>query len=119
MGFLFEDLRVYKAAMEFAVKVYTLNGSLQDKNIKDQLRRASLSVTLNIAEGQGRIHIKEKRQFYNTARGSLLECIPLIQICEKIGYISNDKYMEFYELATEISKMLSGLINSLKNLEIR
>lgn len=117
MPFLFESLEVYKKSMQFVVKIYALNGSIADRNIKDQLRRASLSIALNIAEGQGRIHTKEKRQFYNTARGSLLECVPLISICESIGYISKEKYDQFYELADEIGKMINGLIRSLKDRE--
>lgn len=115
MGFLFEDLEVYKKAMEFVVQIYALNGVLTDKTVKDQLRRAAMSVPLNIAEGQGRMHAKEKRQFYYTARGSLLECIPLIQICHKLGYIDLNKYSCLYELANEISKMISGLIRAVKN----
>ncbi|MBI5699002.1 four helix bundle protein [Candidatus Saganbacteria bacterium] len=114
MPFMFEDLEVYKKAMAFVVEVYALNGSLKDRTIKDQLRRASMSIPLNIAEGQGRMHGKEKRQFYNTARGSLLECVPLIQMCQKLGYIEAEKYNRFYNLADEIGKMLTGLMRSVK-----
>jgi len=117
MPFLFEGLEVYKKAIKFVVDIYMLNGSLRDRTIKDQLCRAALSIPLNIAEGQGRLHNKEKRQFYYTARGSLLECIPLIQISHKLGYLDIEKYTNYYELANEISKMLSGLIASLKNRE--
>ena len=118
MSFMFEDLKVYKKAMELFVKIYALNGSIKDRTIKDQLRRAALSVPLNIAEGQGRMHGKEKRQFYNTARGSLLECVPLVQVCQKIGFIDLEKYEELYIMATEVSKMLSGLINSVRSGEV-
>jgi|WetSurMetagenome_2_1015567.scaffolds.fasta_scaffold491563_1 four helix bundle protein len=117
MVFLFENLEVYKKAMIFVIDIYALSGSLKDRAIKDQLLRAALSIPLNIAEGQGRLHNKEKRQFYYTARGSLLECVPLIQICHKLGYIDIGKYTYLYELANEISKMISGLISSVKNRE--
>lgn len=113
MPFLFENLDVYKKAMSFMVEVYALNGSVKDRTIKDQLRRAALSVPLNIAEGQGRMHGKEKRQFYHTARGSLLECIPLIQACRQLEYICEEKYASLYLKAEEISKMLAGLLKSL------
>lgn len=113
MPFMFEGLEVYKKSLSFVINIYSSNESIKDKFIKDQLRRASLSVPLNIAEGQGRLHTKEKRQFYNTARGSLLECVPLIQISKDLGYFENAKYQELYAMATEISKMICGLLKSL------
>lgn len=114
MSFMFENLDVYQKSMKFVVEIYSVNGYLRDRTIKDQFRRAALSIPLNIAEGQGRMHGKEKRQFYNTARGSLLECIPLLQICQKIGYVSEEKYDSLYLLANEIGKMLTGLIKAVK-----
>jgi four helix bundle protein len=114
MAFMFENLEVYKKAMAFVIDIYALNGSLKDRVIKDQFRRAAMSIPLNIAEGQGRMHGKEKRQFYNMARGSLLECVPLLQICWKLKFIEEKKYEYLYENANEISRMLSGLINSVK-----
>jgi four helix bundle protein len=119
MSFMFEDLNVYKKAMAFMVAVYALNGTLKDRSIKDQLRRAAMSIPLNIAEGQGRMHGRSKRQFYNIARGSLLECVPLLQACWKLGYIDGDKYTSLYDLANEIGKMLNGLIRSVINGEIK
>ena len=98
--------------MRFMVEVFALNSTLKERNIKDQLQRAALSIPLNIAEGQGRLHGKEKRQFYNTARGSLLECVPLIQASHQLGFISESKYQALYTLADEIGKMLTGLIKS-------
>jgi four helix bundle protein len=117
MPFIFENLEVYKKAMIFLVEIYALNGSLKDKTIKDQFRRAALSIPLNIAEGQGRLHSKEKKQFYNTARGSLLECVPLLQLCEVLGYIDKGKYDFLYNQANEIGKMLNGLIRVMNEKE--
>ena len=114
MAFLFEQLDVYNKSMEFVVDIYVLNDLLKDSVIRSQLRRAALSIPLNLAEGQGRLHGKEKRQFYNTARGSLLECIPIIQICRRLGYISEDKYLALYANANEIGKMINGLMRSVK-----
>ena len=117
MAFLFEDLRVYKKSMELVVKIYALCGLVsktQNRKLIDQLQRAVLSIPLNIAEGQGRIHSKEKRQFYYIARGSLYECLPLIQISRELANISEDKYQEAYNLMDEIGKMLAGLIRSVK-----
>jgi four helix bundle protein len=119
MAFLFEDLTVYRKAMIFVLGIYALNDLYKDRIIRDQLRRAAMSIPLNIAEGQGRLHVKEKRQFYNTARGSLLECIPLLQICNKLGLIDNNEYDRLYSLANEIGKMLNGLIRSVCSLDSR
>ncbi len=114
MTFMFEDLKVYKKAMQFVAEIAIFNRSISDRIIKDQLGRAALSIPLNIAEGQGRMHGREKRQFYNTARGSLLECVPLIQICRELGYIEPERYDKLYSLAEEIGKMVSGLIKAVK-----
>jgi four helix bundle protein len=112
MPFLFESLDVYKKSLSFMTEVFSLNPAISEKNIRDQLQRAALSIPLNIAEGQGRIHGKEKRQFFNTARGSLLECVPLIQVSYELGLLSGTKYQFLYSLAEEIGKMLTGLIKS-------
>jgi four helix bundle protein len=111
---MFENLDVYKKAMVFMAEAFNLNKLVKDRTIKDQLSRAALSIPLNIAEGQGRMHGKEKRQFYNTARGSLLECVPLIQACWMLGYISQEKYKQLYISADEIGRMLTGLMKSIK-----
>ena len=114
MSFMFEDLDVYRKSMKFVIEVYQVNGYVRDRSIKDQFRRAALSIPLNIAEGQGRMHGKEKRQFYNTARGSLMECIPLLQVCWQIGYMNHEKYDFLYLMANEIGMMLTGLIKAVK-----
>ena len=113
MTFMFEDLIVYKMAMEFVIKIYTACDAMKPpKKFKliDQLERAALSIPLNIAEGNGRAHFKEKRQYFHIARGSLLECIPIISLCKEIKLISSDEYSSLYELAENISRALSGLI---------
>ncbi|MFA6431576.1 MAG: four helix bundle protein [Candidatus Margulisiibacteriota bacterium] len=115
MPFLFENLEVYKKAMLFVIEIYSIGRQINDRSIKDQIQRAALSIPLNIAEGQGRMHPKEKRQYYNTARGSLMECVPLIQICEGIGYIGTEKKICLYNQADEIGKMINGLLRALRH----
>lgn len=114
MVFMFEGLDVYRRSMQFVVDVYALNGRIKDKNITNQLRRAAMSIPLNIAEGQGRMHSREKRQFYNTARGSLLECVPILQICRSVGFLDDSKYRALYDLADNIGRMLTNLIKSVR-----
>jgi four helix bundle protein len=116
MPFIFEKLEVYIKAIEFTTKIHKYCVYLrktQNRIIADQLQRASLSIPLNIAEGNGRIHNKEKKQYFYVARGSLLECVPILYICLNLSLISKSEYEVLYKLAEEISKMLSGLIRSI------
>jgi four helix bundle protein len=115
MAFMFEDLNVYKKAMEFVEGVYLANKKITDKDIKGQMKRAALSIPLNIAEGNGRNTAKEKAQFYKTARGSLFECIPLLELSIKLKLISKSEHEYLYSLAEEIGKMSNGLIKSVEN----
>jgi len=117
MSFMFENLEVHKRGIEFAKGVFLLAKGFRERAIKDQLCRAALSIPLNVAEGNGRIHLKEKRQYFYTARGSLLECVSIIQLCKELEIIGAADYDSLYSLATQISKMLGGLIKSLENRE--
>jgi len=115
MSFMFEELNVYKKAMEFVTRIFAFSGSIRiarNRKLIDQIQRAALSIPLNIAEGNGRIHVREKKQYFYTARGSLLECVPILQISKKINLLDEKKYEELYSLADEIGRMLNGLIRS-------
>lgn len=113
--FDFEKLHVYIESKK--LNKITL-GLLQNKNIdqylKDQLKRAGVSILLNIAEWSGRFTKADKRNFYIIARGSLYETIALIDILKESDIV-NEEYCEIiYSCWSNISKMLTGLINSLK-----
>ena len=76
MSFPFEQLQVYQLALKWVKDVENLNPTLQktvSRTFIDQLSRAALSIPLNIAEGNGRWHNAEKRQFLWIARGSVFE----------------------------------------------
>ena len=115
MTFLFENLEVYKQAVGFCSKVFEICKTIGDPEVKNQIKRASLSIPLNIAEGNGRNTAKEKAQFFKTARGSLFECVPIIKICRNTQMITKENYESLYSAAEGIGKMLNGLINSLKD----
>ena len=120
MTFMFENLTVYQKATRFVEKIYNLTPSFTHRGklkIIDQLQRAALSIPLNIAEGSGRIHKKEKRQFFLTARGSLHECIPLIKLVSQIEPNMNTICITLYAEAEEIAKLLAGLIRSVRGTE--
>ena len=113
MAFLFENLDVYKLAVNFSHRVNQFcKSSLKGRSfLADQLRRAALSISLNIAEGSGRWHKRDKRNFYIIARGSTYECVPILEICKKDGMISDNIYRGFRTDIERIGKMISGLIN--------
>ncbi|MBU0769548.1 MAG: four helix bundle protein [Proteobacteria bacterium] len=112
--FMFENLDVYKKSVEFTIKVRFFTKKLMERDIKDQLNRAVLSIPLNIAEGNGRNTPKEKAQFFKTARGSLFECVPLLEICHKMRLLQGEAHKDLYDIAERIGQMLNGLINSLE-----
>jgi len=105
--FNFRDTKVYILAKEFRIDILsTLKEKKPDRFISDQLNRASLSIILNIAEGFGRFHNADKRNFYVNSRGSVFECVA----CLDIMFDSSipEKYLK---TASELGKMLSGLVN--------
>ena len=80
--FDFEKLEVYKKAHALTLEILRI--LYREKNLdpymKDQLRRASLSVVLNIAEGTGRVSRADKKHFYTIARGSVFECVAMVKV---------------------------------------
>lgn len=118
MPFLFEKLDCYNKALEFAdqIESFLETDSLKISNtVRDQLSRASLSISLNLAEGNGRWHSADKRHFYFIARGSTFECVPILQLMKNRGAIENDQYTKFYAQTEALSKMITGLIKSTEN----
>lgn len=114
--FDFENLNVYKKAKELNKEVlkFLKDNKNIDSYLKDQLRRASISMVINIAEGSGKFSKADKRNFYTTARGSTYECVSLFEIIFEEGRIDQNKFKGFYDKFEIISKMLLGLINSQK-----
>ena len=117
MTFDFEKFPVYKLALEYAKEAEDLLLQLnlaKNSRIADQLSRASLSISLNIAEGAGRYGKADKKHFYITARGSVFECVAIMDVLKTKEKIDQSTYLRHYSVLEELSKMLSGLINSQK-----
>ena len=116
LDFLFEKLDVYQRAVEFANSVYSLCGSFPRGlySLSDQSRRAATSISLNIAEGSGRFHCNDKKQFYFISRGSIYECVPLLEICKEQNLLNIQEYQNLKEKLIIISKMLSKMIQYLE-----
>jgi four helix bundle protein len=113
--FEFEKLIVYQKAKAFDQNVIlSICSNLSvDKVILSQLKRASLSIPLNIAEGTGRYSNADRRNFYVVARGSAYECVAIFDILKDRKNISLDLYNEFYKKAEELSMMLFAMIKKL------
>ena len=118
----FEDLEVWIAAKDASVMIYkiTENESLRkDFGLKDQIRRASISVISNIAEGFERNGNKEFIQFLSIAKGSAGEVRAQLYIIKELNFINEEEFVLLYEKVTQVSKMLSGFINYIKQSELK
>ena len=108
-------LDVYKLSQELALECYTTTKKFPSDEkfaMVSQIRRAALSVHLNIAEGCSRKSEKERVRYYEIARGSVIEIDAAIGIAFKIGYVEMGEIEMLGELIVKNFKLLSGLIKS-------
>ena len=112
MPFLFEKLEVYQLAVDVAVDIAALTDTFppRTRTLSDQLIRASISISANIAEGNGRFTKADRRNFFVIARGSASECIPLLEIARRRGFIADDRAASLKIRLDRIARMTSGLI---------
>lgn len=120
----FEDLPVWQAAIEFALKIFEFTNKAEFRGLGDtkgQLERAALSISNNIAEGFERGATTELIYFLYVAKGSSGETRSILRLCEKLRHFDNFKF-EISDLtgrAVNISKQLNGWVESLKNTDIK
>jgi len=112
--FDFEKLEVYKKVKSFnsGIRHYIKETKL-DTTTKDQLRRASLSVVLNLAEGSGRFSNADRRNFFVIARSSIFECIAILDVLKDEEVLSLELYNSFYSCAEELSRIIFAMIKNL------
>ena len=111
--FKFEQLDVWRLAVELYDEVSALADRLPPReqySLGDQLRRAGLSVSANIAEGSGREGEREEKHFYNIAKGSTYETVSLLVVAKRRGHLDAISYDGLYRRCDQIARMLSGLI---------
>jgi four helix bundle protein len=109
----FRDLQVWHRAKELAVDIYKLtnDGSFsRDYGLREQIRRAVVSVPSNIAEGDERDTNRDAVRFFYIAKGSLAEVITQAIISKEIGYLSEDESTIVIEKCEVLGKMLGKLI---------
>jgi len=114
MAFNFENLDVYNKAIDFVNGIYLLTRAFPKDELfglTSQLRRAAVSISSNISEGSARSK-KDFSRFIDMARGSVFECVTLLQVSLKQSYMSQKMFVELKNGLTDLSKMLSGLKRS-------
>ena len=115
MGFSFENLDVYNGAVDFVNDIYLLTKTFPKDEmfgLTSQLRRAAVSIPLNISEGSAR-RKRDFSRFIDMARGSIFECVTALQISLKQHYLDQKKFVDLEDKSTDLSKMLSGLKSSI------
>jgi four helix bundle protein len=115
MAFAFEKLIVYQKAVDFADEICATTSKFPNGYyfLRDQLNRASLSISSNIAEGNGRFTKNDRKHFFIIARGSVQECVPLLELAARREFLNTERRETLKNDLEEISKMISGLINGL------
>jgi four helix bundle protein len=116
MAFAFENLLVYQKSVAFADTVCATTRSFPRGYyfLADQLNRAALSIATNLAEGNGRFTPGDRRNFFGITRGSVQECVPLLEIAQRRQVLAPDAHERLRSELEEISRMVSGLIKGVE-----
>lgn len=117
-SFSFRDLRVYQTSKDLVKTIYNILATYPSNEqyaLCDQLRRASVSVPSNIAEGMSRSSDKEKIHFIEISYGSLMEVLCQVEISKELNYITEEKLDVLEKQITVIAKQLSKLRTTLSN----
>jgi four helix bundle protein len=114
--FDFQKLDVYKKAKTFHLecKNIILTNNL-DRYVKDQFGRASFSIILNIAEGSGKFSKPDRRNYFVTSRGSVFECVAILDILSEQEIIEEGDFRKLMLQADELSRILFSMIKNLSS----
>jgi four helix bundle protein len=111
----FKELRVWQKGKDLTIFIYEITASgkfAKDYGLRDQMRRAAISIPSNIAEGDERETDREAVRYFYIAKGSSAELLTQVIIAFEIGYISEEIFNEIERRSKEVSSMLSKLISS-------
>jgi four helix bundle protein len=118
----FEDLIVWQKAIAFVKQIYVVTDEgefRRDFGLKDQIRRAAVSISTNIAEGFERSSRKEYLLFLNIAKGSAGEVRSLCRVALDVGYLKQSTYNELREAALTISRSLFNQMEAIRRAPVR
>ena len=113
----FYDLDAWKKGNSFVLEIYRYTKSFPKEElygIVSQLRRASSSITANIAEGFSRFHFNDKVRFYLNARGSVSEAQNFILLAKDLEYLKEEHFKSLFRLSEDVNKLINGLIRSIE-----
>ncbi len=114
----YRDLVAWQKAMNLVIEIYRVTRNFPKDELfglTSQLRRAAVSIPSNIAEGQGQLSKGDFRRFLGHARGSLSELETQIIISQNLDYLAEEEANHLLNLATEVGRILNGLITFAKN----
>ena len=114
----YRELKVWQLGVEISLQVYRLTDSFSQREnygLTSQLRRASVSISSNIAEGHARTNTKDLMRFLEIARGSVAEVETQLIIAERLGYVEPNSCKLILDMLEEESRMLAGLRRSLRS----
>jgi four helix bundle protein len=117
MGASFKDLIVWQRALQLSIEIYRISSSFprsEQFGLTNQMRRASVSIASNIAEGYGRSTKGEYLQFLGFARGSNCELQTQLMIARALGFGEEKGRMSAEGLTADVSRLLNALISKLK-----
>jgi four helix bundle protein len=116
----FEDLDVWQLGKDLVLRIYDMTASFPKEEmfgITSQVKRASLSIPANIAEGFGRYHFMDKAKFYLNARGSLYELKSHVLISKALGFVKDNRTEIILQSIQALSIKLNNLINKTRDLK--
>lgn len=114
----FTDLKAWQEGHKLVLMIYECTKKFPKDELfglTNQIRRAAVSITSNLAEGFSRRSNKEKIQFFSTAHGSVTEVQSQILIARDVQYLSTEKFSEIAEQSVQVHKLISGLLKYLRN----
>ena len=118
MGTDFRDLEVWHLAHRLTLDLYKVTSEFPKEErfeLVSQIRRAAVSVELNIAEGQGRYHSLDSAKFFLDSRGSVYELQSALMIAKDLGFLTQDKFDDLDERLNVVGMKLNGLITYKRN----
>jgi len=116
----FRKLNVWKKSFNFALEIYKLTDKFPESeksNIISQLRRASVSISTNIAEGCGKESTREISTYFRIALASTKECLSLLMLSKELKYLEEKEYEDIFDKADHVAAMIHNMIKSYSKLK--
>lgn len=114
----FTDLETWKQSHKLVLGIYEITKTFPKEetySLIDQMKRCSISISSNIAEGFSRQGKKEKLQFYYISKGSLTELQNQLLIARDVQYVNNKTFLSLADQTVQVGRLLTGLIKSIRN----